>query len=203
MNTKGDTARRRRRGEELLDAIRRAALDELVESGYANLTVDGIAARAGAGRASIYRYWSALPELVADAVSHSMPDLVVPPDTGDLRDQLVAVLGQGAADLNGPNGVLTRNLVAAAVQHPELVERLREHLLTRLGAPFFEILRRGVVRGEVRPGALTRNVATAGPHLLFMTFLLSTGPIPPAQVNGIVDEVLLPLVVAPGHKLPN
>ena len=66
--------RPRRRGDVLNSAIFEATLDELAEVGYAKLTMEGVAARAGASKASVYRRWPSRMELALDAVHHMAPD---------------------------------------------------------------------------------------------------------------------------------
>ena len=81
----------RTRDPEILDA----ALDVLAETGYDGMTVDMVAARAKAGKATVYRRWSSKAELVLEAVAcmkGNDPDLQSPPDTGTLRGDLVAMV---------------------------------------------------------------------------------------------------------------
>ena len=82
--------RPRRRGQALQDAILDAALTELAEVGYANLTMERVAARAKASKASVYSRWPSRIELVMDVFYHLMPDPAVPADTGTLRGDLLA-----------------------------------------------------------------------------------------------------------------
>lgn len=180
----------------LIEAILRATLDELAAVGYAELTMDGVAARAGAGKGSLYRRWPSRADLVADAVRHAMPEFVTPPDDGDVRAQLTAALRRCADDLHGPSGQAARGLLAEAVRSPDLLRIIGTLVTEKVCTPIIEVLRRGVVRGEVRPSALTPRIAGVGTDLLFVHFLLHGDPIPDAVVAEIVDEVLLPLVTS-------
>src|SRR4051812_26383711 len=79
------------RDAEILDA----ALDVLAETGYDGMTIDMVAARAKAGKATLYRRWASKPELVLDAVAcmkSTGQDLTSPPETGTLRGDLVAMV---------------------------------------------------------------------------------------------------------------
>src|SRR5579864_4738110 len=69
-------------------AILGATLEILFEKGYAGLTIDGVAAKTGVGRPTIYRRWASKPALVIAALSQSV-GLSPTPDTGTLRDDLV------------------------------------------------------------------------------------------------------------------
>ena len=90
--------RPRRRGDVLNSAIFEATLDELAEVGYAKLTMERVAARAGASKASVYRRWPSRMELALDAVHHLAPDPTDLPDTGSLRGDAIAFM-RTAADL--------------------------------------------------------------------------------------------------------
>src|SRR5262245_34265059 len=70
-------------------AILQATLDLLVEAGAANLSIDGVAARAGVGKATIYRRWSSKEALVLETLSSDATTIEIP-DTGSLRGDLVA-----------------------------------------------------------------------------------------------------------------
>lgn len=186
--------RPRRRGEALIAAILRATIEELSEVGYPALTMEGVAARAGAGKGSLYRRWPTRADLVADAVRHVMPQFTVPPDDGGLRAQLLAVLRQCADEMHGPSGQAARGLIAEGLRHPDLLRIIRQLAGEKVCVPSLEVLRRGVVRGEVRAGALTPRVAAVGTDLLFLHYLLHGSPIADEVLVEIVDEVLLPLV---------
>src|ERR1700735_4357265 len=83
----------RRRGATLEHALLDAAWEELQESGYAKLTMERVADRAGTSRAVIYRRWRNRPELVIAAMRHRQPVLSgAIPDTGTLRGDTLAVL---------------------------------------------------------------------------------------------------------------
>src|SRR6187399_1252637 len=92
----------RRRGPALQEAILDAARAELAEVGYANLTMERVAARAKASKASVYSRWPSRIELVMDVFYDLMPDPAAPPDTGTLRGDLLATLRQTAELLSGP-----------------------------------------------------------------------------------------------------
>src|SRR4051812_21660767 len=87
--------RRRRRGQELEDALLDAAWDELTEQGYDTFTIDAVAARAGTSRPVIYRRWPGKHELVRAAIGHNFAKGRRPlPDTRTLRGDIVALLRQ-------------------------------------------------------------------------------------------------------------
>jgi AcrR family transcriptional regulator len=191
---RGERASVRRRGERLNEAIYQACLDELREHGYANLTMDGVAARARTGKATLYRRWPNKVELVASTLNHTTPNYPAPPDSGDLREELIALLRTSAEDLAGPVGAAARGLIAEVVRYPELAEQLREPIADPLIPPTMEILRRAVVRGEVPATVLTPRVASVANELSFLHFLLRGTPPSEAELVEIVDTVTLPML---------
>jgi AcrR family transcriptional regulator len=189
----GVTARRRR-GAQLNEAIYEACIDELRESGYLDLTMDKVAARARTGKATLYRRWPSKVELVADALQHTVPVFEPPPDTGRLRDELLALLEAVSDDLAGPNGAAARGFIAEAVRNPELFEMLPGQDTDPMLPAMMEVLRRAVVRRDVSAAALTPRVARVGSELLMQHFLTRGAPIPRKVLVEIVDEVILPLL---------
>lgn len=186
----------RRRGDALIEAIFEATLAELGEVGYAELTMERVASRAKASKGSLYRRWSSRIELVADAMAHRRPHDIELPDTGNVRDDLLGFLRQLTEIHDGPSGEATHGLMVEVIRHPELMKAVRLRFIDPAIAMALEILRRGAVRGEVRPTALTHRIASVGPSLLRQHFLLFGAPIPDSVIYEILDEVLMPLIRA-------
>lgn len=184
----------RRRGDALYSAIFEATLHELAEAGYAELTMERVAVRARASKASLYRRWSSRAELVADAIRQVMPAHDELPDTGDVREDILALLRYAASWLTGPHGEAVRGLLAETLRDPELTRAVRARITGSGADLMLEILRRGAARGEVRAGALTPRVAGVGGALLRQHFLIYGAPMPDEVIVEIVDEVVLPLV---------
>src|SRR5580700_7651983 len=85
--------RQRRRGEELEAALLEAAWEELVEAGFAKMTMESVAARAKTGVAVLYRRWPNKEDLVLAAIRHFRAAHPIDiPDTGSLRDDMIALL---------------------------------------------------------------------------------------------------------------
>ena len=184
----------RRRGDALYAAIFEATLEELTAVGYAELKMEHVANRARASKGSLYRRWSSRAELVADAVHHTIPGCGEAPDTGSVREDMLGGLRGFAKLLNGPSGEAVRGLMAETIRNPDLMEIIRIRFVEPGINVFLDVLRRGAVRGEVRPGALTHRIASVAPELLRQHFLAHRSPIPDQVLIEIVDEVIMPLV---------
>ncbi|MGP3965409.1 TetR/AcrR family transcriptional regulator [Nonomuraea sp. 3N208] len=186
----------RRRGEALNAAIYQATLDELAESGYAGLTMERVAERARASKASLYRRWPTRIELVMEAVRDMLPTPESTPDTGSLRGDLVAMLGQAAHVLSGPAGEAMRGLLGEALSSGSPLSTMRRTSQGMGRKTMEEVVRRAVERGEVDPDTVTPRRLDSGHALLRHHFLFNGTPIPDELVVQIVDEVLVPLLTS-------
>ncbi|MPY52668.1 TetR/AcrR family transcriptional regulator [Streptomyces acidicola] len=184
----------RRRGAALEDAILRAAADELTEAGFARLTMDKVAIRAGTNKNAIYRRWPNRLTL-AIAAYRRLATTVQPPDTGSLRGDVLEWLRQANRYWSSPQGAILRELFAAAGGATELLAQLQEQSGDAAAAPWLTILGRAIARGEASPEALHPRVATVAMTLLRNEFVVRGAPTAPDEVLvEIVDEVYLPLV---------
>lgn len=171
--------------------LRRAALDLVAEIGYDRLTIDAVAARVRAGKATVYRRWAGKADLVVDAFLEEFGGLVTP-DTGNLRDDLIDLasqiwLGQGSI----PRAQIMAGLMSAMLSSPEL----REMVVTGCIAPqsvFEAVVTRAADRGEIRRPADLSVIGTVIPSM-FMFRIVTTGSGPDAEfVAAVVDQVVLP-----------
>jgi AcrR family transcriptional regulator len=184
----------RRRGPALEQAIRAAVLAELADVGYAQFTIDRVARRAQLGRASLYRRWDRKADIVADALAHTLPPLPAAPDTGNVRDDLLACFEQ-MHQLLDELGALAVQALAAELLGPAdsaLRALLRDQVLEPRLQAVLDILLRAAARGEIRPQAATPVLARTGPALMFQHLLLYGSPPARALVEDIVDRVVLP-----------
>jgi AcrR family transcriptional regulator len=140
----------RPRSEESHQAIIRATLDLLLEAGYGSLTMEGVATRAGVGKATIYRRWSSKQELVRDAIV-SMHEDFTAIDTGSLRGDYAAIAAQVRSSAQRAAGAtFMPRLLGEAVNDPELHAIFYENLVQPRREALGRILRLAVERGELR-----------------------------------------------------
>ncbi|MEE6259999.1 TetR/AcrR family transcriptional regulator [Plantactinospora sonchi] len=186
----------RRRGAELEQAILRAAAEELRESGYAGMTMDRVAARAGTNKNAIYRRWPHRAALGIAAYRH-LSDAVMPnPDTGTLRGDALEMLRRANETWSSPHGAILRGLLAAAADDPELLALMRERSgADTMDRAWLAMLERATARGEAPATAAHPRVATTPMMLLRAEYAIRGIPSVPDEVLvEIVDEVFLPLV---------
>ncbi|OZB88705.1 MAG: hypothetical protein B7X41_06760 [Microbacterium sp. 14-71-5] len=181
-------------------ALLEAAWGELVERGYADLTFDAVATRAGTSRSVVYRRWSTRRDLALAALRHrTAGDPAPAPDTGSLRGDLLGILH-----------AMTRRtdvMVLLGVQLGEFYREtgiapyaLREHWLGGGGAAVVEVVRRAERRGEVDPSRVTPRTLRLAADLLRQEVTTTLRPPSSQAVTSIVDEVVVPLLT--GGKQP-
>jgi AcrR family transcriptional regulator len=188
----------RRRGAVLEQAILRAAADELTESGYAGLTMDRVAQRAGTNKNAIYRRWPNRAALGVAAYKLLVETRLGPPDTGELRTDVLTVLRQMNADVGTSRADIIRGLLAATAEDPDLLPRLLELVGDGGATMWLTILQRAVDRGEAAPECLHPRVATVAVTLLRNEYSTrGLHPVDDDVIVDIVDRVYLPLTTRP------
>lgn len=181
--------RGRPRDENCSAAILSATIELVAEVGIASMTVDAVAARAGVGKASIYRRWSSKEALMLDAwKSCIIPNVV--PDTGSLRgdlEQMYTSAAQPLSDLEMQR--VFPQMIAAAKVNPDVTDAYRAYLDERR-RPMLTALNRAVERGELPPGTDIEVVHDLLVAPLVYRWLVTDGQVDPALRARIVDVVL-------------
>jgi len=182
------------RGQEREDAILTSTVELLGELGYEAITIDAVAARAHASKATIYRRWRNKGELVKAALDalDTRHNATIP-DTGALRSDLAAVM-EGLRDKATASYVaMIQGLVIAARRDKALAASLRSHIENDELSPFRAVLRRAVERKRLpthAPTDLVHDVAEA----MILRQLQTGSPFDGRFISRVVDDVLLPLL---------
>lgn len=174
-----------------------AVLDLLGEVGYEALTMDAVAARTRSSKATLYRQWGSKAELVVKALRNDKPVHLADVDTGSLRGDFLAVMGQTDDCQMEKNSALMRGLSHAVHNNPDLFQALRDLLIepemTGLGA----LLQRAVDRGEVRAD---NPALPYVPHMMIGAFaareLVDHQPVDRAFLTDYVESVVFPALGA-------
>ncbi|RKS80327.1 AcrR family transcriptional regulator [Motilibacter peucedani] len=172
------------------------ALDLLAETGYEALSMDALAKRARASKATIYRRWSNKAELIVDALRLVGDCGFVVPDTGSLRDDLLEAaraFGTVAASRSG----LFASVAHATKTDERLCTAVRERLTEPRRRVMVEIVERAVARGELPAGAARLPLAHDLLPALLMARLAMRQPVDESFVLDLVDTVLLPVLRQP------
>jgi AcrR family transcriptional regulator len=153
----GEAARRGRpRSAEADRAIMNAATELLAERGLGGLSMEEVAARAGVGKATVYRRWPSRGALALDAFLAEFQEQQPLPDTGTFRGDLLAALrGWMRSVTRTPAGRMLAGLIAEAQRDPALAVAWREQVIEPLRARNAVLVRRAIERGEVPAGTDT------------------------------------------------
>jgi AcrR family transcriptional regulator len=172
-------------------AILDAALEVLAEVGYDRLTMDAVAARAKASKATLYRRWSSKATLVVEALHHAK-GVEEAPDTGSLRGDLLA-LSCGLGGLADTATVASIASVITAIAHDtDFGAAFRAHVLEHKMAATRAVWQRARDRGELRDDVDVDLLQAALPGIvLHRVFVLGEHP-DVDLVTRVVDQIVLP-----------
>jgi AcrR family transcriptional regulator len=180
-------------------AILEAALGLLIEVGYDRMSMDAVAARAHASKATIYRRWPGKRELVVDALRCRAPETLEPQDTGSLRGDLIAALSAAADGFVADDTALLAGVLRAMRAAPEIAECARQLIFEGKHAIGRTIVDRAVARGELGPDADPGVLFEVAPALLFFRALVTGEPVDTEFLEHVADDVLVPLLTRPTH----
>jgi AcrR family transcriptional regulator len=189
--TPADTSTRPRvegdREQQILDA----ALEVLGEVGYDRLTMDAVASRARASKATLYRRWTNKLTLVIDALvaQKAAPE---PADTGSLRGDLEAAYC-GFGGLTDPETVIRFTSVLTAIgRDPEFAHAYRTQVLGPKIAHTLAIFERARVRGELRDDIDITLIGPALPGIVLHRFFMLGEAPTPELIDRVLDQIILP-----------
>jgi AcrR family transcriptional regulator len=193
------TSRRpgRPRSEQAEQAIIEATLDLFAEQGFEGVCVEAVAARAGVGKATIYRRWPNKEELLLAALG-SMKSPYPEPKGVSVRDDLVAMLSVMCADMADPRKARRYALLLGeGEKYPRLMARYKETVVQPRRELMRSVIRRGIASGELRADT---DVEIA--VLALTGTVLAKGKEAGARLDGdlaarIVDELMLGLAARP------
>ena len=187
----------RRRDESKDDAILLATRELLAERGFDGMTMDAVADRAGAGKATVYRRWPSKVQLTIDAMlcapgtPMSADDV---PDTGSLRSDLLAVrFGRKRSD----DSELMSGVISAVKENPAVAAAFQQQFVRSRVSLMRGLLERAQERGELRDDIDLEMVAAVAPAMIAYRKMVAGHRIDDEYVAQMIDSVILPLAVRP------
>jgi len=183
--------------------ILECALDVLAEVGYDGMTIDMVAARAKAGKATLYRRWSSKTELVLEAVACLKAkeiDLDALPDTGTLRGDLVAMIKTPSIRESERKLKVMAAIVSMIARNPELAATAQEALVQPRAAVNRILFQRAADRGEISPDVDIERLCMIGPAMVAYRVLMLGKPADREFIISNIDGVILP---AAGVRSPS
>ena len=187
MQAAENASRSSRANRAILDATR----EILAEGGVRALTVEGVAARSGVAKTTIYRRWRGKDELALAVLIDMVEQVVATPDLGDTRDELVAFVNS-AVEILGSTlmGRVMQGLVSDLATDPHLAEAFQTRVVTMRVAEVRRLVARGIERGDLRRGTDVELVHELLFGPVYYRLLLSGAPLEPGLAERIVDAVL-------------
>jgi AcrR family transcriptional regulator len=183
--------RGRRRSERSHHAIIAATQELLLERGYANVTIEGIAARAGVGKQTIYRWWPSRAALVLEAYLAGEEAVRPPAASRSARDDVRALLGWLIAVLAEPTGgPVVAGLISDLQHDADLAEGFRRDVVPARRQGMLAALERARARGEIREDADLELAVDALHGAVFYRLLLSGEPLDEAFADRLADQTL-------------
>ncbi len=190
-DTRPSGARAAARRQAILDA----ALALLMEVGYDRMSMDALAERARAGKATIYRHWAGKAEVVVEAIRcRKCDDFLALPDTGSLRGDLLASLNHSRESFSEEDASLLIGMVSAMHHDQELADLMRRQISEAKQGLYDEIVARAVRRGEpvsMHAAQVANEVSSA---LFFNRVAMGGGDIDAEFILHMVDDVIIPLL---------
>ena len=167
-----------------------AALNALVAEGYDAMTIEGVAARVGAGKATLYRRWRNKAELVADAIRrHACVEIPVP-DTGDIRADLGTYLRGLQASFRSIDGALMAAFTAERIRHPELGDAFERRFVAERRDQLRRIIEAAVQRADLPGGTDVELIIDVGPALMVQQYVRLHGQLPEDLADRIIEQFL-------------
>jgi AcrR family transcriptional regulator len=177
----------RKRSEESRRAILTAAIQLVGEVGYAGLTIEGIAARSGTGKQTIYRWWPSKADVLLDALAAKASLHIPIPDEGSFRADLRAFLTATFALRRKPQvAEVLRALMAEAQINPAFGSRFRESFLQHRRDALAVMLDRAAARGDLPPAVRPGTVADIVFGVVWYRTLATREP----TDDGLIDELV-------------
>lgn len=180
----------RPRNERSRQAILRSTLKLLRKGSFADLSIEAIAADAGVGKTTVYRWWPNKGALVVDAFASSIEDELHFPDSGSVRRDMSAQMNQFLEVLHSRSGRIVAAVIAGGQSDPQLMEEFRARFLRRRRQEAYQTLQRGIDRGELPRGLdldLVLDLLYGG---IYMRFLIRHDELNEEYVSNVCRVIL-------------
>ncbi|MEV4334349.1 TetR/AcrR family transcriptional regulator [Streptomyces sp. NPDC049597] len=199
MPTDSGTPRRAPAGaavlrEEVTDAIRKAVFEELAAVGFARMSIEGIARRAGVGKTAVYRRWKSKLSLVLDLVSAVAVQGLPAPSTGSLHGDVRALLEVAAHALRHPvASQVIPDLLVESARNPEIADAIKAALLDSQQGVAAVVVREAVARGELPEGTDADRALDLIVGPLYWRLVVVRGGLPKGYLDGLARAAVAAL----------
>jgi AcrR family transcriptional regulator len=186
----GQRGRGRPRDEVAKARILDSALEVLEQVGFVNTTTDAIAERAGASKATIYRWWPNKAAVLIEALREQVAQENPFPDTGDLYRDVHEQLQNFIALLTGGRGGIFKAFIAAAQSDPDFAEALRSVWIRPRREQAQQVLRKHIAAGRLQSGTDLEVVMDLIYGPIYFRLLAGHAPLTPELATGIANMAI-------------
>jgi len=181
----------RRRDDATRRAILRAAFDIIEADGYRAFTIEGVAARSGAGKTTIYRWWPSKEALAVDAFMAEIPQCGPAGSSGSAIEDLKATLARIAENLTeGKNGRVLAAILGGGQAELETCVQFRDRFLIPRRELGRAVVQRGIANGELRADLDVDAALEALIAPIYMRLLMRIPPRSPDEMRAFADTVI-------------
>jgi len=184
----------RPRSEEARKAILQSTLALLKKVGFSDLSIESIAAHAGVGKATVYRWWPNKAALVIDAFVSVVEAELRYPSTGPAEKAFREQMERWIPIFNSPLGAVIAAVIGAGQSDPEIIEAFRAHWVEPRRREARELIRQSIKAGEIRSDIDPDTILDILYGPLYLRLMVHNGPL----VLELVDKIFA--VVLPGLK---
>jgi AcrR family transcriptional regulator len=182
----------RPRDEKRDEAIQSAAIELMQEVGYERCTIEAIAAKAHASKATIYRRWKNKQELLLSAVTRHTFCTTPEINQGNLREDLIEMISERIRNLKGPDGAVVSVLLTAAKNDPELGKLIPSSIRENQDDSVMHIIERGIKRGEISKDANVELLLEILPGIFTYRIFMTHQSVNRKFIEQLVDGILIP-----------
>jgi AcrR family transcriptional regulator len=180
----------RPRSERARVSILHSTLELLAQKGFSELTIEAVAAHAGVGKATVYRWWPDKAALIVDAFAGSTTRRLHFPDTGSVRTDMSQQMRQLIKIFRGRRGRIVSAMLGAGQSDRNLIAAFRERFLKPRRQEAYATLRRGIQRGELRKDVDMDLLLDSLYGPIYMRFLIRHDQLTPEFVDNLCDLAL-------------
>ncbi|KOG85552.1 TetR/AcrR family transcriptional regulator [Streptomyces varsoviensis] len=172
--------------EDVTQAIRAAVFEELATVGYARMSIERVARRAGVGKAAVYRRWRSKLPIVLDVVSALAVQGMPAPDTGSLLGDVQALLKVTARLLQHPMAAqILPDLLAEAARNPDIAQALQAAVRDSQRGIAETIVQHAVARGELSADTSVDLALDLACGPLYWRLVMVRSPLPAGYLDGL------------------
>ena len=193
----------RPRSEKARKAVIRSTLKLLERVGFNELSIEAVAARAGVGKATVYRWWSNKAELVISAFASAVEKELRFPSAGPVLESIHEQMKRWAVIFQSPLGQIVGTVIGAGQSEPEILEAFRTHWVDPRRVEARHLLRQAIKNGDIRADLDPDMMLDLFYGPLYLRLMLKHAPLDEDFVNRIFETVspaLLPCTQYPRLK---